>query len=366
MNFGAGPGALPLEVLEEVAAELGDIAGTGMGVLEHSHRGAFFEGVLAETLTLLRELTGLPDSHEILLMQGGASLQFGLVPMNLLREGARAGYVVGGAWGEKALDEGKRAAALVGGEATLLASSEESGRYVRPVVDVPDARGLAYVHFTSNETIHGIEYDLPSGVATPMPKGVACVCDASSNFLARPYAYAGFDLVYAGAQKNIGPAGLVVVFVKKSMLAEHTPKLPNILRYDQHAKSGSLLNTPPTLSIEITRRVLRWLRAKGGLAAIGAQNARKAQLLYGTIDAFPSVYRAPVTSGARSEMNAVFHFVRAEDQAVFLEQAARAGFVGLAGHRSAGGMRVSMYNAVPLAWVEALCDFMRTFAAARA
>jgi phosphoserine aminotransferase len=366
MNFGGGPGALPRCVLEQVAAELPDFASTGMSILEHSHRGTAFERVFEETRALIRELLALPDTHEVLLLQGGASMQFAMVPLNFLARGAVGAYVVGGAWGEKAFEEGGRVAAILGASTQVLATSKANADYVEPVYTYDAPLGnTAYVHLTSNETIHGIEYDKPEGVPLPLPSdsNVPVVCDMSSNFLARPQDLSRISLAYAGAQKNIGPSGLVVVVAQKQFIDAAATRAPNALSYAVQAKSGSMYNTPPTLAVEITRRVLLWLREQGGVAGIGAVNHRKARTLYRAIDESKGFYRCPVATAARSEMNAVFRLPTPALEQLFLSDAAREQMVGLAGHRSVGGIRVSMYNAVSELWVSELTRFMDAFAA---
>jgi phosphoserine aminotransferase len=361
MNFGAGPGALPLPVLEEVRDELLDIRGTGMSILEHSHRGKTFAAIHAETKAALRRLTKLPDTHEILFLQGGASAQFAQVPLYWLGAGQRAGFVINGVWGEKAYEEAGRVRALGGGTAFVAATSREGDDYHRAVSEV----GLsgpppAYVHYTSNETIHGIQYDLPGGVPMPRAAGVPAVCDMSSDFLSMPADLSAYAFAYAGAQKNVGPSGLVVAVVEKGFLERGRKDLPMILRYDVQAKNDSLYNTPPTLALDIMRRVLLWLEKGGGLAAVAERNLEKGRALYAAVDG--TFYRCPVAPEVRSVMNAVFRLPTEALEERFAAEAAAAGMTGLKGHRSVGGIRVSMYNAVPIEWVRALSDFMRTFA----
>ena len=361
MNFGAGPGALPLQVLEEVREELLDVRGTGMSILEHSHRGKTYSAIHEEAKAALRRLTGLPESHEILFLQGGASAQFAEVPLNWLAQGQRAGFVINGVWGEKAYEEAGRVVGLGGGEAFVAASSREGETYRRAVTSVTlEGPAPAYMHYTSNETIHGIQYDLPDGVPMPRVKGIPAVGDLSSDFLWKPCDLSAYAFAYAGAQKNVGPSGLVVAVAEKEFLARCRKDLPKIFRYDIQAKNDSLYNTPPTLSVEITRRVLCWLERGGGLAAIEQQNLEKGRTLSAALDG--TFYRCPVETNVRSVMNAVFRLPSEELEARFVAEAKAEGLEGLKGHRSVGGIRVSMYNAVPLAWVRALADFMGTFA----
>jgi len=354
INFNAGPAALPLQVLERARDELLDFRGTGMSILEMSHRGAVFESVLAETVERLRRLLQLPDSHEVLFMQGGASLQFALLPLNFLPSGATADYVVTGAWGEKALKEAQGV-----GRARAAVSTREEGGYRR--VPAPSELQLdpsaAYVHLTSNETIDGVQFH-----AFPDTGSVPAVCDMSSDFLWRPLDLSPFSLVYAGAQKNVGPSGLVVVIARKDFLARGRKDLPTILRYGTHAEAGSLYNTPNTFGIYLVRNVLEWLEGQGGLPAMEARNRAKAAAVYAAVDGSGGFYRCPVEQGSRSVMNPVFRTPSDALDAAFVKQAEAAGMVGLKGHRAVGGIRASLYNAVSETDARTLAAFMATFA----
>ena len=333
-NFNAGPAALPLPALLRAQEELVDWSGTGMSVLEHSHRGKVYEAMHHDTLARVRKLAGLPESHEILLVQGGASMQFATVPMNFLRAGEVADYVVHGTWGEKAIAEAK-----------LLGDARLAGKHETYGGCVPDDRlaltpGAAYVHYTTTETSHGAQYH-----HIPDVKGAPLVADMSSDIFSRPFDFAKHALVYGGAQKNLGPSGLVVIFVEKSFLAKARADIPTIFRFQTHQKNDSLYNTIPTFAVYLLRNVCLWLEERGGLAAMGAENDRKQRMLYDALDGANGYYDLPVEKGARSWMNVVFRLPSPEAEAKFLAEAERREMVGLKGHRSVGGIRASIYNA---------------------
>lgn len=358
MNFTAGPAALPLPALERARDELLDFAGTGMSVMEHSHRGKEYEAVHDEAIALLRKLLGLGADHEVLFLQGGASMQFAQVPMSFLAGGQSADYVVTGAWSEKAHAEAQAWARIAGAGVRVAASTKESGytRVAREDEMALDARA-AYVHFTSNETIHGVQYrDLPRLGDAPL------VCDMSSDFLWRKADLSRFALVYAGAQKNIGPSGVTVVVVRRDFMDTSRKDLPKILQYREHAANKSLYNTPPTFGIYLARNVLCWIDRCGGLDAIEKRNLEKASAVYGAIDGSGGFYRCPVEGKSRSAMNVVFRLASEEKENEFVAQAKKQGMVGLKGHRSVGGIRVSLYNAVEPEWARALAQFMADFA----
>ncbi len=359
MNFNPGPAALPLSALERARDELLDFVGTGMSVMEHSHRGKEYEAVHDEAIALLRELLGISSDHEVLLLQGGASMQFALVPMNFLPPRGSADYILTGAWSEKAYAEAAAWAAVAGASVRVAGSTKADG--YRRVVRVDEAKlggGAAYVHFTSNETIHGLQYlDLPRFGSAPQ------VCDMSSDLLWRKIDVSPFSLIYGGAQKNIGPSGVTVVIVRRDFLEGGRKDLPKIFQYRAHAEAKSLLNTAPTFGIYLMRNVLAWLRSSGGLGAIERRNRAKAAELYAAVDAAADFYQCPVDVGSRSVMNAVFRLPNEELEKRFVEEAKRNGMVGLKGHRSAGGIRVSLYNAVEPEWVHTLVSFMKDFAA---
>ncbi|MCC6523081.1 MAG: 3-phosphoserine/phosphohydroxythreonine transaminase [Polyangiaceae bacterium] len=352
-NFNAGPAALPLPVLELAQKELCDYRGTGMSIMEHSHRGKAYDEVHAAAIALTRELLGFGDSHEVLLLQGGASLQFAMLPMNFLPAGASADYVLTGGWSEKAFEEAKRV-----GTARVAATTCEDGRYRR----IPKQSELAldpkaaYVHITTNNTLFGTQWH-----SVPETGEVPLVADMSSDFLWKPIDVSRYALIYAGAQKNVGPSGLAVVIVKKSWLDKARTDIPTILRYATHAKNASLYNTPNTWGIYIMRNVLEHVKREGGLPAVERANRKKADTLYAAIDAAPDFFRCPVERDSRSTMNVGFRLPTEELEAAFVKQATERGMIGLKGHRSTGGIRASIYNAVPLASVEALVAFMGEF-----
>jgi phosphoserine aminotransferase len=368
INFNAGPAALPLPALERARDELLDFAKSGMSVMEHSHRGKEYEAVHDEAIALLRELLGVPADHEVLFLQGGASQLFAQVPMNLLEKGDVGEYVVNGAWGEKALSEGKAAAAMLGGSVKVAATTGtgegKEKAYVRCPLpsEVKAGPAAAYLHVTSNETIHGIEYDVDAARPFPQAGGVPLVADMSSDFLWRKLDVSRFGLVYAGAQKNIGPSGVVVVIVKKALVEKGRRDIPKIFQFRTAAENKSLYNTPPTFAIYMVRNVLAWLKGLGGLGAVEAMNRKKAARLYGVIDANAGFYRCPVEKESRSVMNVVFRLPAVADEERFVKEAKAQGMVGLKGHRSVGGIRASIYNAVMPEWVDALASFMESFA----
>lgn len=353
INFNAGPATLPLSVIEQTRDELVDFRGSGMSILEHSHRGGVYGKVHAEAKALLTELMAIPDTHEILFMQGGASAQFALVPMNFLRPGQVADYVVTGTWSENALKE-----ANVVGKAREAGTGKVDGRYVR----VPGQSELVldpaapYVHVTSNNTIMGTQFR-----SLPATGDVPLVVDMSSDILAAPVDLSRVHLAYAGAQKNLGPAGVTVLILRKDWIAEGREDIPSIFRYSTFAAKDSLPNTAPTFAIYLVRNVLSWVKDNGGAQGMKARNDRKADLLYGVVREHPTFYRCPIEEPSRSVMNAVFRLPSEELEATFVAEAASHGMVGLKGHRSVGGIRVSMYNAMEPASIETLAGFMREF-----
>lgn len=353
-NFNPGPAALPLTVLQRVQAELLNFAGTGMAILEISHRSKDYEAVHNGAQALLRELLGIPQEYTILFLGGGASLQFSMVPMNLLGPGMSADYIITGAWSQKAFKEAK----LVGSP-RVAASTEVDGKFTR----IPKQEELQldpharYVHITSNNTIFGTQWQ-----SFPKTGQVPLVADMSSDFLWRPFDVKPFGLIYGGAQKNLGPAGVTLVIIRQDLLNLCREDIPIILRFKTHASNNSLYNTPPVFAIYVLKLVLEWIKERGGLTAMERENRAKAERIYGVIDAFPAFYLAPVEKESRSYMNAVFRLPNQELEARFLEEAKAHNFVGLKGHRSVGGIRVSMYNYVERTWVEELASFMEDFA----
>lgn len=351
-NFNAGPSALPLSALQKAQAELVDFQGAGMSILEMSHRGKEYETVHNQVISLLRELLAIPEDYDVLFLQGGASLQFAMIPMNFLPAGRRAAYVTTGAWSEKALDEAKRL-----GDAYEAASTKAAKHSCIPAFsDLKVDGDSAYVHITSNNTIFGTQWQ-----AFPDTGDVPLIADMSSDILSRPVDISKFSLIYAGAQKNLGPAGVTVVIVKKSFLAAANPAIPTMLRYGTFAKDNSLYNTPPTFGIYLMGLVLDWVRGQGGIAEITRRNEAKAALIYDTIDASRGFYKGHARPDARSRMNITFRLPDEELEKKFLAEAKQAGFVGLAGHRSVGGCRASAYNAVPVEACRALKDLMVKF-----
>lgn len=357
MNFGAGPATLPLPALERARDELLDFAGSGASVMELSHRVALYGNVHEEAVRLVRELGALPPSHEVVFLTGGASAQFANVPLNFLGRGKTGAYVVTGTWGQKALEEAVRTVEFSGGEVETLADTGHDDTWTDIPDSLPPRPGAAYVHVTTNETVHGVQFH------APFPDfGAPVVADMSSDFFSRPTDFTRFDFAYAGAQKNIGPSGLVVGIVRKSFLDEARADLPKILRLATHVKEDSLYNTPPTFSIYLVRNVLAWMKEQGGLEEMARRNAEKGAVVYGAIDGAKDFYTCPVAPRARSLMNVVFRLPTPELEERFLAEAKGHAMMGLKGHRSVGGIRASLYNAVPVAWAKVLADFMGDFA----
>lgn len=362
-NFNAGPAALPLSAIERARDELVEIDGTGMSILEHSHREPTYEKVHREAMALLREYLRVPDTHAVLLMQGGARMQFAFVPLNLLRVGERADYVVTGTWAKQALEEARLVAALTGGEARQVVSTEVDKKFTRipRPEEMPFDPAARYVHVTSNNTLFGTQW-----ASYPETGAVPLVCDMTSDLGTRPVDWSKVALAYAGAQKNVGPAGVTVVIARQDLIASGRSDIPQIFRYSAYAESESLLNTPPVFPIYMLRNTVRALLDWGGLDVIAEECRRKAARLYGVIDARADFYRAPVEKESRSTTNVVFRLPTEELEKRFLAEAKAAGLVGLKGHRSVGGIRASVYAAVRMPSVEALADFMERFAAANA
>lgn len=351
-NFNAGPSALPRPVLEKAQEELVDFRGTGMSIMEHSHRGKAYEEVHNEAITRLKKLFAIPNDYEVLFLQGGASLQFSMIPMNFLKKGKKAGYVMTGSWAEKAFAEAK-----LFGQPYAVANTEESNHNSVPALeDLQYNEEDAYVHITSNNTIYGTQWqDFPDTGSVPL------IADMSSDIMSKPIDVSKFDLIYAGAQKNLGPSGVTVVIIRKALLENVNQDIPTMLNYQTHAKSNSLFHTPPTFGIYMLGEVLRWIEDLGGLTAVSKQNEEKAKYIYDTIDNSDGFYVGHARKESRSLMNITF---RLSDEALekkFLEEAKEAGFVGLNGHRSVGGCRASAYNAVPVEACIALSEFMKKF-----
>ena len=366
LNFNAGPASLPFAALQRAREELLDFEGSGMSVMEHSHRGKVYEKVHHEAIALVAKHLGLSKDWDVLFVQGGASMAFATIPMNLLEQGKVADYIVTGAWSEKAVAEAQACKALGAGEVHVAASTVKDKSYARvPHQDeLKLTAGAAYVHVTSNETIHGVQYALDA--STPFPTaGAPVLVDMSSDILGRQVDASQFDMIYAGAQKNVGPSGVTIVCVKKDLVACGRKDLPVIFQYRTHADNQSLYNTPPTFGIYLVRNVLSWLESEGGVPAIEARNKKKAACLYDAMEASGGFYRCPVDKACRSIMNVVWRLPTPELEDAFVKEAEAKHMVGLKGHRSVGGIRASLYNAVELSWAEALASFMKDFAKAK-
>ena len=350
-NFSAGPSALPVDVLRQAQEELLDWHGLGLSIMEMSHRSSEFVGVAEEAEQDLRDLMQIPDNYKVLFMQGGASSQFSMIPMNLLRGKKTADYINTGDWSKKAIKEAKRYC-----DVNVVATSEANNFTSAPRQEElklnPDA---AYLHYTPNETIRGVEFDY-----IPEAGDVPLVADLSSNILSRPIDVSRFGMIYAGAQKNIGPAGLTVVIIREDLLGDTVSGTPSLYDYKMTADAGSMVNTPPTYGWYLAGLVFKWLKAQGGVEAITEINRRKAEKLYAVIDENP-FYSNPVAHNVRSWMNVPFILANADLDKQFLIEAEEQGLLNLPGHRSVGGMRASIYNAVPEAGVDALIAFMQDF-----
>lgn len=352
-NFSAGPAALPEEVLRQAQDELLDWHGAGCSVMEMSHRGKEFTSVIEQAEADLRELMGIPEQYKVLFLQGGATQQFAQIPMNLLA-GRSADYIVTGSWSKKAFVEAQRIGTV------RCAATTADSKFTR----LPTAEEIkldpfaAYLHVCTNETIHGVEIPAERIADT----GVPLVADMSSHILSRPVNVEKFGLIYAGAQKNIGPSGVTLVIIHRDLLGMAPLSMPTVMDYAVMAENASMLNTPPTFGIYIAGLVFQWLKRQGGLEGIAAVNAQKARILYEAIDNSGGFYVNPVDPDCRSRMNVPFVLADAELDAAFLAEAKSAGMLGLKGHKSVGGMRASIYNAVSLEAVQALVDFMNDFA----
>ncbi|MDQ1558815.1 MAG: phosphoserine aminotransferase [Pyrinomonadaceae bacterium] len=350
-NFSAGPAVLPVPVLEEAQRDMLALPGVGMSVMEISHRSKTFDEIINGAEQGLRELMGIPDNYKVLFLQGGASLQFSMIPLNLLAEGQTADYIITGSWGKKALKEAKRV-----GNVNVAANTEDSRDSRTPEQhELKLTPGAAYVHLTSNETIEGVEWkDLPDVGDVPL------VNDASSNILSRVEPIEKYAMIYAGAQKNMGPSGLTLVIVRDDLLARIPDGLHTMLDYRTHVENDSLYNTPNTWGIYILNLVCKWLKGKGGLSGMQRENEAKAKLLYDAIDA-TDFYRGHAARESRSLMNVTFRLPSEDLEKQFVKEATAAQLDGLKGHRSVGGLRASIYNAFPREGVEALVEFMKEF-----
>ncbi|MGD0610858.1 MAG: 3-phosphoserine/phosphohydroxythreonine transaminase [Anaerolineales bacterium] len=351
-NFNPGPAALPLPVLEQAQQEMLDYKGTGMSVMEISHRSKEFEAIVSEAQADLRELMGIPSNYKILFLQGGASLMFAMVPMNFRPAGASADYIVTGTWSKKAFKESQKL-----GAAKAAANLEaDNFNHLPAQAELKLDPKAAYLHFTSNETIHGVEY-----FTEPLPPAsVPLICDASSDFISCPVDVSKYAMMYAGAQKNAGPAGVVLAIIREDLLEKVPANLPNLLDYRALAEENSLLNTPPCWSVYIAGLVFKWAKGIGGLAAIEKRNQAKADLVYKAIDASGGFYRGHAKAN-RSRMNLTFRLPNEQLEDQFASEAKKRDLIGLKGHRSVGGMRASLYNALSVEASEALVKFMKEF-----
>ena len=350
-NFSAGPACLPEEVLREAAAEMLDYRGCGMSVMEMSHRSSVFQEIIDEAEADLRRILGIPEEYAVLFLQGGASQQFAAVPMNLMKNGV-ADYIVTGQWAKKAAKEAEKY-----GKVHVLASSEDKVfSYIPDVSDLPVDADADYVYICENNTIYGTKFH-----TLPNTKGKELVADVSSCFLSEPMDVKKYGVIYGGVQKNIGPAGVVIAIIRKDLIREDLPAyVPTMLRWKTQADAGSLYNTPNCYGIYICGKVFKWIEKEGGLTAMKERNEKKAALLYGYLDS-SRLFHNPVEKGSRSLMNVTFITGNEELDKRFVKEASAAGFVNLKGHRSVGGMRASIYNAMPYEGVKALVDFMKAF-----
>ena len=352
-NFSAGPAVLPEEVLREAAEEMLDYRGTGMSVMEMSHRSKAYETIIKEAEADLRELMGIPDNYKVLFLQGGASQQFAMIPMNLMKNRV-ADYIVTGQWARKAYQE----AALYGKANKIASSEDETFSYIPDCSDLPVSPDADYVYICENNTIYGTKFK-----TLPDTKGKPLVADVSSCFLSEPVDVTKYGVIYGGVQKNIGPAGVVIVIIREDLITEDVlPGTPTMLRYKIHADNESLYNTPPAYGIYICGKVFKWLKKQGGLEAMKEYNEKKAKILYDFLDE-SKMFRGTVRREDRSLMNVPFVTGDADLDAKFVKEAKEAGFENLKGHRSVGGMRASIYNAMPMEGVEKLVAFMRGFEA---
>ncbi|MHB1329193.1 MAG: 3-phosphoserine/phosphohydroxythreonine transaminase [Gemmatimonadales bacterium] len=351
-NFNAGPGVLPEPVLRKAQQDIWNIGGSGVGIMEHSHRGKLFEKILADAEAEARRLAGIPDHYRILFIQGGASQQFAMVPMNLLRAGRTADFLMTGVWSDKALEEARKF-----GSVHVAASGEAAGyAAIPPSSEIRYSPNPVYVHLTTNNTIYGTQWSTEPVI----PDGAVLVADTSSDMFSRPIDVAKYGLIYAGAQKNLGPSGIVMVILRGDLADWAPDTLPTMLQYRTYVKANSLYNTPPTMAIYLVGQVLAWIRETGGLAAMAERNLEKARLLYDFLDQ-SEIFRGTAVPEHRSSMNICFRARTESEEAAFCAQAEGSGLVGLKGHRLVGGMRASLYNACPRESVVALVDFMKRF-----
>ncbi len=352
-NFNAGPAVLPQEALEQAARDIVNFQGKGLGILEMSHRSKEFMAVTEQTEGLLRELMGIPDSYRVLFLQGGASSQFFMIPMNLLQQGDKAAFINTGTWATKAIKEAERFGTID----VIFSGDQDTFRRIPQPADYQIPADVRYLYLVSNNTIFGTQYRTFPQTPTML------VADMSSDILSRPVDVERFGLIFAGAQKNLGPAGVTIVVIREDLLERADATVPTMLRYKTHADKGSMYNTPPCFAIYMVGLVLQWLKKQGGVTAIEQRNAEKAALIYQVIDG-SDYYRGHAEPQSRSHMNVTFNLPSAELEARFISEAAARGMIGLKGHRSVGGCRASIYNAFPLEGVKHLVGFMEKFAAA--
>ncbi len=352
-NFSAGPAVLPEPVLKRAQEAIWNVAGSGIGIMEHSHRGKVFDKIIEEAEQACRQLAGIPDNYRVLFLQGGASLQFSMVPMNLLPVDRTADYLLTGVWAQKAVKEAK----ILGGKVHLAASSEATNfDRIPKQEEIRYSANPVYVHITTNNTIFGTQWRSEPSV----PAGAPLIADASSDIYSRPIDITKYGLIYAGAQKNLGPSGVVLVIIRDDLVEAGAKTLPTMLQYRTHASEKSLYNTPPTFGIYVMGEVFKWIQAEGGLKAMEEKNEAKAKLLYDYIDQ-SDFFRGTVQPDSRSRMNVCFRGPTEELESKFISEATKRGLDGLKGHRSVGGMRASIYNACPRAAIEALVSFMKEF-----
>lgn len=355
-NFSAGPAMLPVEVLQEAAEEMLDYRGTGMSVMEMSHRSKAYEAIIQEAEKDLRELMNIPDNYKVLFLQGGASQQFAMIPMNLMKNKV-ADYIITGQWAKKAYQEAK----IYGTANAIASSADKNFSYIPDCSDLPISENADYVYICENNTIYGTKFK-----TLPNTKGKTLVADVSSCFLSEPVDVTKYGVIYGGVQKNIGPAGVVIVIIREDLITEDTlPGTPTMLKYKTHSDEKSLYNTPPAYGIYICGKVFKWIKNKGGLVAMKEHNEKKAAILYNFLDE-SKMFRGTVEKEYRSLMNVPFVTDDEELNKKFIKEAEAAGFANLKGHRSVGGMRASIYNAMPIEGVEKLVEFMRKFEAENA
>ncbi len=350
MNFYAGPSTLPLSVLEELAETIVDYHGSGLSLIETSHRSPMYDRVHNRAIDLVRELLGVPRSYHVLFLGGGATLQFSMVPMNLIPPGGGCDFVLSGTWAEKAMEDAEKI-----GNVRVVFDGRADG-YVTLPRDVRTSEGSCYLHITSNETINGVQWK-----RFPATADVPVVADMSSDIMSRRFDAEAFGVIYAGAQKNLGAAGVTVVIIRDDLVESKRPGLTAYLRYATHAEKSSLYNTPPVFSVYTLCLVLEWVRSQGGVEEIERMNKKKSAAVYDAIDAGCGFYSSPVDRDVRSTMNVVFRLPTEEMERRFVAEAEAAGMIGLKGHRSVGGCRASLYNALPEEWADALADFMGDF-----